>query len=136
MLTPDGGTQKIFKVTIAAFFLCCLLAPFFFGHIDLNFDTSTAGAQFESYQDDLQRTVQQQMKQSSESAVRQTLFSYLTAQKINVKEIEVKMDTREDTSIEMNQVTVVLDNADRAQADKIKELLSTQFSIDAQIVYS
>ena len=73
---------------------------------------------------------------SSESAVRQTLFSYLTAQKINVKEIEVKMDTREDTSIEMNQVTVVLDNADRAQADKIKELLSTQFSIDAQIVYS
>ena len=115
MLAPEGGTKKILKTVVSIFVLCCIIAPAanLSGiHFSIS-DKPQEAAQVNA--DSLQAAINQQILTASEENIKKITIDALMAEGINPKTVFVNMDIAEDNSIIINQLDIVLDNAQNQQ---------------------
>ena len=115
MLAPEGGTKKILKTVVSIFVLCGIIAPAanLSGiHFSVS-DKPQEAAQVNA--DSLQAAVNQQILTASEENIKKITIDALIAGGINPKTVFVNMDIAEDNSIIINQLDIVLDNAQNQQ---------------------
>lgn len=120
-LAPKGGMGRIFRILIAAFFLCCLVSPLLSikGLSSLPLDMLPEEIQA----DMLQEKVNEQLERQIETAVEGIVQTALDNYHLEAEKIETITDTSEDGSIYMKQIILYLDKQSLSQAATVKQVL-------------
>lgn len=120
-LAPKGGMGRIFRMMIAAFFLCCLVSPLLSlkGLDQLPLDLLPEEVQA----DMLQEKVDEQLKKQVSAAVEGIVSTALDNYHLKAEKIETNTDTSEDGSIYMKQIILYLDKQSLSKAATVKQVL-------------
>lgn len=139
LLCPNGAMEKVFRVSISVFFLCCVATAVFSSPVDTGVwreweqrisQGETVGSG-EDYQTAFRKQVVEQFQYSMELIVRQTLEK----ESFYPKKIIVSVHDQENGSIEMNQVILLMDSEYRREDAKVKELLYRQIGLWPEVNY-
>lgn len=128
VLAPKNGMGKIFKLLLAAFFLCCLLAPL------LNLKSLTSlqlpdlggDAAGESLQDRVNEQVERQIDAALLRVANETLKNYGT----KVEKVKAMTDTSEDGGICITQVVLYLDKQNIRNSITAKQVMEKRLEVE------
>ncbi|MCI8496907.1 MAG: hypothetical protein HFE85_01485 [Clostridiales bacterium] len=112
MLFPAGSMQKVFRIAVSAFFLCCFVSPLLSIGPSLELSIPEIRGEADSTAEALEQEIERQLQASVEAKVKSLIEDAIAAQKIKPQKIIVRMDTGEDGGIVMKQVTIVLEKKD------------------------
>lgn len=136
MILPGGSSEKIMKLVIGAFFLCCVVSPLLTQNHILTLNTNlkqTSGEiSTQRLDDELDRELKQQIEQRLEIVIRQSLSS--TGADIN--KILISMDTLEDNSISISTIDIVLNECTPAEKSAVENAVMQSLSIMPRISLS
>ncbi len=136
MLLPKGNVQKVCRIALSVFFLCCMVSPFASG---LGKPSGTAQRQSEAAVSrstkELEQDTQQAVLDQLEQRVEQSLMEGLNAQGIIPVQIQVTMNTERTDQIYISKLTVILPQSQQASAPKVREYVKGQAMLEPQIRY-
>lgn len=118
---PKGGMGRIFRIMIAAFFLCCLVSPLLSIKNITQLPLDLLPEDIES--DLLQNKVNEQLERQVSVAVESIVNTALDNYHLKAEKIETKTDTSEDGSIYMKQIILYLDKQNLSKAATVKQVL-------------
>lgn len=131
MLAPKDGLGRIFRLIIAAFFLCCMLAPLLslrdIPQLNLDLLPESVSA------DLLQQRVNEQLTRQMNAALLQVANQTLNGYGIEVQKVEVNTDTSENGSIYIKQVILFLDKQNIGNAVAARQKMSERLGMDVII---
>lgn len=131
MLTPKAGTGRIFRLTVAAFFLCSLLAPLLslksILHLDAELLPETVKA------DVLQERMMEQLDSQLQTALQSACDEALAVYHLSAKKVSATMDTGEDGRIYISHITVVLDKQQARNKGTIQQVLEKRLGTDVEV---
>lgn len=108
MILPSGSSEKVMKLVISAFFLCCLVTPLFeikdITAFNIGFDTTDSEISTRY----LEEVIESSIKQQVETRLKEVISHALSPTGANVEKISILMDTSEDNSISINTINIVL----------------------------
>lgn len=134
MIYPNGNMEKSIKLVTAVFFLCAVVVPAadHLGHFNLELTQQTS-AQI-SASEDLEEEVNQQVLKvaqiNMEAAVRSLIQDQFSVKPL---EILVTMDTREDGSIQMECIEILLTAEDKEKSAEIQRYIAEQTGIQPEM---
>ncbi len=123
MLAPSGALQKIFKVAVAAFFLCCFLSPFFDTDSLPTLSLPKQPVSVEESAQNLKEEMHRQLQNQVEVRLKQLSMDALQEIGIIPEKILIHMDTGADDSISIKQIDVVLKDEDRKQKGSVRSAI-------------
>jgi hypothetical protein len=131
ILAPKKGLGNIFKMIIAAFFLCCMVSPLLSikSILNLNIDNLPREVAAEEIQRRVNQQFEQQVSISLQAKIEQVFKSY----DITLIKVEVNMDNAEDQSIYITNVVLYLDKQSRSKAIAAKQLAEDILGIEVTI---
>ena len=125
ILAPKDGMGRIFKLLIAAFFLCCLAAPLLQIKNLTRLDFS--GLPDEVASGVLQQRVNEQAVSQINAALEEERYG------IEMEKIAVETDTSADGSIYIRQVVVSLDKKNANRAAEVRQILESRLGVDVTV---
>ncbi|HHV51284.1 MAG TPA: hypothetical protein GXX54_06210 [Clostridiales bacterium] len=131
ILAPKKGMGNIFKLIIAAFFLCVMISPLLAGRSILNLDFNDISSEISA--DAIQIRVAEQFKNQVTSAVKAKMEQVFKNYGIVLTKVEVNMDIRESQSIYINNVVLYLDKQSRLKAIQAKQLAEEILGIEVTV---
>lgn len=125
-LMPHSTLEKTARFVLSLFFICCLILPFThydFSDIDslMAYQSDDAPVDSES----LQETVNRNLIEMSEQAVRQTLVSIFEQNEIVPQEITVETNIEENNCISISKIIITVKPEDQAAARSLVPSLTT-----------
>ncbi len=130
MVYPSGNMEKSMKLVTAVFFLCAVVIPAAnrFGDFDLELarQASAGVSAPERLETELNRQIQKVAETNMEAALRNLLRERFS---VEPAEILVTMDMRQDGSIEMKCIEILLTEADKEKQTEIKSYVYEQIGL-------
>ena len=107
MLAPKGGMGRLFKLIIAAFFLCCMIAPLMNlkSMTQLDIDALPEDVRSDVLQERVNGQVERQINAALLRVTNDTLKNYNT----QAEKVVAKMDTSADGGICITQIVLYMD---------------------------
>ena len=126
-LAPKGGMGRIFRIMIAAFFICCLVSPLLSikDLTQLPLDMLPEEVQA----DMLQERINEQLERQVAAAVEEIVSTGLENYHLKAEKIETITDTSEDGSIYMKQIILYLDKQSLSQSATVKQVLEQRLGV-------
>lgn len=116
MIVPPGSTEKVFRITVSAFFICCAVLPIINNFSDINLELNQSFEQNEDLAIDITQKMDEQIireieEQLSKSA--QEIFNMYNCD----ANAEFSVIANEDRQVKVNQIKVYIpsDEVDKAQ---------------------
>ena len=131
ILAPKDGMGRIFKLLIAAFFLCCLAAPLLQIKNLTRLDFS--GLPDEVASGVLQQRVNEQAVSQINAALGEIAGHAVERYGIEMEIIAVETDTSADGSIYIRQVVVSLDKKNANRAAEVRQILESRLGVDVTV---
>lgn len=131
MLAPKGGLGRLFKLITAAFFICCLATPLLSMKSILKLDTD--GLPDEVSADVLKERVNEQFKEQVTAAMQKVAKETLANYGITPAKVEVTMDTDENGSIYISDITIYLDKQSRYKAITAKQVMEQRLGVEVTV---
>ncbi len=134
MVYPSGNMEKSIKLVTAVFFLCALVVPAAgrLSHIDWELTKETSAAVTAS--PDLEEALNRQVLRASEYNLETAIKRLLEQQfQIAPQEISVTMDTRDNGSIEMKCIEILLEEKDKGMQEELKKYVQQQVGMTPEI---
>lgn len=129
-LMPEGAMRRMGELAAGVFLLCAVLIPLTKAAPELSLLLRSAP---QSAEEDLAETVERQQ----EDAVRESLTSLIAAELgragISADGITVIVNTGEDGSISITNITVTLPAADAGECDRAGSVLSETLGLHAEV---
>ncbi len=124
MLTPKNGLGKIFRMLLAAFFICCLITPLLSlkGMLPLELEDLPDSASSSALQERVNEQVLRQIDASLLRVTNDTLKNY----DIQAEKVEAKTDTSADGGICITQIVLYLDKQNIRNAVTAKQILENR----------
>lgn len=132
ILSPKKGMGEIFKLIVAAFFLCCMVSPLLSMKNILSLDWQTTRQEVTA--EELDARVRKQFESQVATALSRTANDLLEPYHIPVAKIEAKMDTDEQGSIYITKVVLYLPKKYRSQAALAKQVLENGLGTDVEVI--
>lgn len=131
LLAPKNGMGKIFRMILAAFFLCSLLAPLMsLKNLQaLELPDLAQGVSADALQEQVNRQVERQINEALLQVTNDTLKNYGT----QVKKVEAKTDTSEDGGICITQIILYMDKQHIQDAIAAKQVMERRLEVDVLI---
>ncbi len=127
MLAPPQGLGKVFRVLVAAFFLCCLVAPLLsfrsLGRLDLQ------GLPEEVEAEMLQERINDQIKRQIDSALLQIANQTLKNYGTQVEKVEALTDTSENGSICITKIVFYMDKPNLSYAVTVQQVMENRLGL-------
>ena len=120
MLFPPGNMQKVFRIAVSAFFLCCLIPPLLSIGPSLDLTLPKTRNEAASAAEALEAEMERQMKSSIETKVKSLIEDAMEQTEVKPQKIVVQMDTGEDGGIVMKQITIVLAKKDAQSSTEVR----------------
>lgn len=131
ILAPKDGMGRIFKLLIAAFFLCCLAAPLLqiknLTRLDFSGAARRGGLRV------LQQRVNEQAVSQINAALGEIAGHAVERYGIEMEKIAVETDTSADGSIYIRQVVVSLDKKNANRAAEVRQILESRLGVDVTV---
>ena len=131
LLTPKNGLGRLFQLTMAAFFLCCMLSPLLslyrLSLPDLAMLPDSTASEL------LQERVRAQLEQQTQTALQETCDAALAAYGLSAKKVTATMDTDENGGIYITDITVLLDKQQAVNRVAIRQVLNRRLETDVTI---
>lgn len=128
MLAPKGGVGRIFKLIIAAFFLCCLIAPLM--HLQsltkLNIDALPEEVRADVLQERVNEQVERQINAVLLRVTNDTLKNYDT----QAEKVVAKTDTSADGGICITQIVLYMDKQNIRDAMVAKQVMEKRLEVE------
>ena len=131
ILAPKDGMGRIFKLLIAAFFLCCLAAPLLQIKNLTRLDFS--GLPDEVASGVLQQRVNAQAVSQIIAPLVEIAGPGVERYGIEMEKIAVETDTSADGSIYIRQVVVSLDKKNANRAAEVRQILESRLGVDVTV---
>ena len=131
LLAPKNGMGKIFRMILAAFFLCSLLAPLMsLKELQtLELPELREGVSADALQEQVNRQVERQINEALLQVTNDTLKNYGT----QVEKVEAKTDTSEDGGICITQIILYMDKQHIRDAIAAKQVMERRLEVDVLI---
>lgn len=127
MLAPQGNVQKVLKVSLSVFFLCCLLSPVWSGDLQLEFEQAQDAPEGTQRTEELQQAYEDTIEAQVRAQLAEAVRIRLGENGITCLQIVINTTTTQTGSIDISSVTVELDEgySDRAEdvEREVEELL-------------
>ena len=136
LASPTGATQKIFRITVSVFFLCCMLSPILSGALsgDFQFDVELT-PQTNSNTDEMQSTMEQQITDSFTASLRRLVEDELEEQGVQAEEISININTGEDGGISIREIVLLLKAEDQNKQAGLMGGIKAKLGIEPVIEY-
>lgn len=134
ILAPKKGIGKIFRMVLAAFFLCCMIAPLLSSKPVLNLGASGFKSQISA--DRIQAQVYRQFKQQVTAALFAKISQVFKNYDIALTKVDLNMDIADDQSIYITDVVLYLDSKSRTKAIAAKQLAEEILGVKVNILVS
>lgn len=128
MLAPKGGLGRVYKLLIAAFFLCCMIAPLLGLRSLKDLDLSLLPEEVSA--DLLQERVNDQLERQIDAALQQVTKDTLKNYQIEVQKVAAQTDTSDDGRIYIRQVTLYLDKQNLRKAQQARQVMEQRLGVD------
>lgn len=132
MICKHCAAEKTIHILLGLFFLCAVLSPAL-THLDFSLDSLTPDAPSISSSDLEQRLREQTLKLSGRN-LEISLQSLLEENQYPYEKITVLMDTKEDQSIVISRIVIVLRETDMKNKEVVEKLVREQTGVAPQIV--
>ena len=131
MLAPKEGMGRLFRILIAAFFLCCLVTPLLSicKISSLTVDWLPDEVQSEM----LQEEVNNQLEEQINAALMRVAKEKLAAYDIQVEKIAAITDTSETGSIYIERVVLYLDEKNQANSITARQVMEQELGLTVDI---
>ncbi|BCI60510.1 stage III sporulation protein AF [Solibaculum mannosilyticum] len=134
MLAPSGALQKIFKVAVAAFFLCCFLSPFFNSDSLPEFSLPDEPISVEESAQNLKQEMHRQLQDQVEVRLKQLSMDATQKVGITPEKILIHMDTDADGSISIKQIDVVLKDEDQKMKGSVRSAIQETLGFTPRVL--
>ncbi len=125
LASPSGSTQKIYKITISLFFLCCILSPIITGALSGDFQIdSSMQSQTEYRTDSLQNTMEKQVEENFIASVKNITAEELNTIDVQPQEILINVNTNEESGIFITEIILSLDAKDQNKQAEIESRIT------------
>ncbi|WP_040196966.1 stage III sporulation protein AF [Candidatus Soleaferrea massiliensis] len=121
MMAPNGKFEKIMKLTVSTFFLCCLFSPFILRSPALSFDVNSFfGEQAGSYASELEGQTNEQLYRQFRITLKEYIEKSLAEIDVvpNITDIEVDEEETDTTKI-VKSVEMTLDESYQGREKEI-----------------
>lgn len=136
MLMPKSGLEKIFRLTVSAFFLCCLLSPFVFRMPLLELDVKAYEQEsIDQRAKRLTDTVGHQTEQVAKQDIEKIIAEKLAEMGIKYHRITININTNGQNNPEVKTVEIELDRVHQREHDHIRKELTGTFGLDFRLGY-
>lgn len=129
LAVPAGSTQKVYKITISMFFLCCMLSPILTGLPDGAFSPEFSQPETEYRTEALSSAMEQQIQTSFESSVRQLVQQELGAIGVQAEEIFINVNTDAQGGILITEMAVHLNAQHQSRAAEIETVIAEKIGL-------
>lgn len=129
LAAPAGSTQKIYKITISMFFLCCILSPILTGLPSSGFSLDISRPEAEYRTAALSSAMEQQVKTSFEASVQQLAQQELAAIGVQAEEIFINVNTDAQGGILITEMAVHLNPQHQNRAAEIEAVMVEKIGI-------
>lgn len=128
MLGPKGGMGRIFKILIAAFFICCLCMPLLKLKSLENLTLPQLDGAVSS--DQLQEQVNSQLSRQIDVSLKKVADETLENYGITAAKVAAETDTSEDGGIYITRITLYLDKQNIAKAIAAKQVMEQRLGTE------
>lgn len=136
MILPRGGMEKIFRVTVSVFFLCCLLSPVVIRSPDLRLELSEySQADIQRRADRLNQVVQGQTGDSIRWQLRKIIAEKLGEKGINYHDVTINISINGQSEPQVDSVKILLDPVHKQEGENIRAALERELGLDIQLAY-
>lgn len=137
---PEGSLQKVLKLAIQVFFLCCLLSPLVLKNPELEWDLALSASDAQSQtQEDVRQMHETFLKQVEEQFLRTVspdIQNALAENGITGAEISVNIHTDGSGSVSISELQITVPAAYSLQEKKIREIVETQTGLTPVITWT
>lgn len=137
MVLPRGSMEKVFRMTVSVFFLCCLLSPVVLRDPGLRIEVR------EYAQQDIDRRAQRladeaaaQAGTGAEGELRKIIAEKLAGMGINYRDITINMNISGQSAPEAIQVDILLDKAHEREHREIHDALEEALGVQVRLGYA
>lgn len=137
IVLPKGSMEKVFRITVSIFFLCCLLSPILLRGPALEIEVQ-AYAQEEIVQraEKLQQEAILQTQQMAQKEIRQIIEEKLADMGINARDITINISSGGQQETEMLEIELLLNKADEMAHHKIVQELEKTLGVVVHVRYT
>ncbi len=130
MLIPHGGMEKVMKFAISAFFISCLLSPFWSGLPNLSWEAEAA---IQSDYSGISSQMNEQVIRLSEANLRRVIGEILEENGIKTEKISPQVHISDDGSISISKVMVELAEDENKNVQSVQELIEQETGLEAEV---
>lgn len=133
MLIPHGGMEKVMKFAVSAFFISCLLSPFWSGLPNLNWEAEAA---IQTDYGDISSRLNEQVVRLSEANLRRVIGKILEENDIKAEKISPQVHILDDGSISISKVVVELTEDENKNVQSVQELIQRETGLETEVARS
>lgn len=140
IVLPEGSLQKVLKLTIQVFFLCCLLSPLVLRNPELEWELTLSANEAHSRGQEeaqqMQETFQRQVEEQFLRTVTPGIQSALGENGISGTEISVNIHTDGSGSVFINELQITVPATYSLHEKKIREIVESQTGLTPAITWT
>ncbi len=130
MLVGKTGTGRVFRLLTSAFFLCAVFSPLLSLRGDLQLPDISAGA---PEINPLEMQSMEQIERITADILLQTVNTTFENYELKADRVEIRMDTSDDGSISISNITVFLQDADSLERVWAKQIAEQRLGTEVEI---
>ncbi len=138
LLAPNGGTKRMLKLCVSAFFLCCLFSP------ALRLLTSAPGAAdallpenaLEYSAEDAEEMFERQVVSAFAENIERLAADALKESGISAQEISVRVNIDGDNCISISEIEVTLDGGLRLQELRASSAIEKRTGVRPRLIFA
>lgn len=137
LVSPAGSMRRVYRVGVAAFFLCCIVSSV--AGVDFDFSSSALDGALDaggySSGETLSQALGQQVVDQFERTIADTIRTELEQKEVYPQNIFVSAHVRNGGSIEMEHVTISLDTDYRGADADVKLIVYNAVGFMPEVIY-
>ncbi len=132
MLAPQAAGGKLFRLIVAAFFVCAVIAPLLSvtAQLPLDWDYSPAGAERR-----LQERFERQITEQVDAVLSDVVDEVLTNYHMAARSVEAETETTEDGGLSVARVIVYVDRDSTVSPLVVKQIVERRLEIETVVKY-
>ena len=135
MLLPPGSTEKIFKVSVSAFFLCALFMPIMTTRVDFDISDYGLSETQEDVSEKLKESVSERFSADAQKIIEQKVNSELSKMGITPGDIRIDITTSDDGTVTIDAVELTLSDMYAKDHDRLRAAIQNALGITVRIGY-
>lgn len=130
-MVPNGAMERMFRLVMGAFMVCVLILPL--QKLVPKLSAIGQGGTSAQEQTRLEGAVTQQYQDAAQQSIRNLVFSELGRMNIKCEKVVASMDIKEDNSIVINRVKVVLAAEEASKCQKVAAELEKTLGLKMEV---